>query len=264
MKIKQLKQIVIAATTLLAVMSPAKLLADGGISGGGGDPLEIKFQEVALNIQQWVEAGHSKKLLLPSGMSVDSYDSQMLEQLKNYEIVITEETILVHGQEKTCENFWRKNQKSLVICNRASLQSIVGDANSLYQLIHHEFASLARIEVNVGSESDYFVSKQLSAYLRVEKVLRLPTLKEDSDEQAKDMWDEIALGFLEARFPNEPGAASDMQYYYEILSTKHDQKGVRKLVQVTAMPDFKECFVITMAYDRSFSSAPRSCKIPVK
>ena len=39
--------------------------------------------------------------------------------------------------------------------------------------IHHEYASLAGLERNIGADSDYFISSQISAYGKYETVFKL-------------------------------------------------------------------------------------------
>jgi hypothetical protein len=261
MKNVNLKLKLAIGLTLLATLSPFKTFAEGGISGGGGKPLEAVFQEVASNILQWIEAGNSAGLKLPNGFTNEDYVNKMKPHLNNYQIKITSDIILVDGVEKDCENITHTNQPSEIKCNEASLYLVLKNANLLYRLVHHEFAALAGLEVAQGSKSDYYISNQLSAFLRVETVLRLPIVKEDSKAQDEDLFVTMALNFIEARFPNKPDAEPDMRYYYRVLTSKPYSNGVRTLVQVWASPEFEECYLITTSYSNSFSSSRRKCPI---
>lgn len=174
MKISNLKKHLVIGTALLAVLSPIKLFAEGGISGGGGDPLEIKFKDIAQNIAQWIASGNARELRLPTQITLEVYSQRMTAVLNNYQIEITQSRILVQGVQKACENFIRPGQSALVRCNANRLRAIMQDASEMYQIVHHEFAALAGLEVAKGARSSYTISRQLSAFLREETVLRLP------------------------------------------------------------------------------------------
>ena len=149
--------------------------SDGGEAGNGGDPGEIKFKMVALNIQEWLESGNADAIHLPMGLSFESYKAGMLAKLRGYQIEFTESVVKVAGTEKTCKNDFGKPDGNKILCNSSRFNSYYSNSmDDIYRIVHHEFAGLAGFEKNKGEASDYVISAQLSDYLRVELVKRLP------------------------------------------------------------------------------------------
>jgi hypothetical protein len=89
-------------TALAAI--PATALASRDV-GNGGDICENRFQSVRDDIKSWINNGGSAGLALPSSLSLQQYNSQ---------------------------------------------------------LVHHEYAGLAGVEVNESDESKYSISNQIS------------------------------------------------------------------------------------------------------
>jgi hypothetical protein len=147
---------------------------EGGVATGGGDADEISFEDVAANILAWIESGNADTLIMPSNISLRDYKSKMIEVLANYQVNFTDENILVAGKEKTCRNFVDQ-LRNQIECNIDRFKKIKAEgADQVYKIVHHEFAGLIRAELNSGSDSDYSISKQISAFLEFQVVKRLP------------------------------------------------------------------------------------------
>lgn len=170
--------------TLALVMGLAVLpvFAAGGESGGGGDSLEERVNEIRSDILAWINAGGSKSLVLPSDVTHEAYVSLMTDILQPKKVVLgfEESEINVGGVPKTCRGYIAKeNQRPHILCNIARFKA-TGEAEQ-YRLIHHEYAGLVRIEKNDEGASDYAISSQLTDYLRKKTVLRLSIVKKESN-----------------------------------------------------------------------------------
>jgi hypothetical protein len=156
--------------------------ARGNSSGGGGDALELRINEIRSDLLNWVNDGGSKELHLPSTISQEEYVSQMTDILQPKKVIIglvekDDETndelkVTVDGEPKTCRGFISKiDSMPHILCN---IQRFKNTGESLqYKLIHHEFAGLVGLEQNTGAASDYQLSEQITDFLVVEKVLKL-------------------------------------------------------------------------------------------
>ncbi len=171
---------------LIGLLAVSKVLAHGSEGVGGGDANEIVFKDVAVNIKAWIVAGNSRGLKLPAGVSQQTYEGGMLAALTNYNITMTDKPVLVNGTEKTCKNNLELFGHGTILCNISRFESLRSRTNDMYRLVHHEFASLARLEKNIGAVSDYVISDQISSYLRYEAVLRLPIFSQDSQSGVVD------------------------------------------------------------------------------
>jgi hypothetical protein len=171
---------------LISLLAVSKVFAHGSEGVGGGDANEIVFKDVAVNIKAWIVAGNSRDVKLPSALSQQAYESSMLRVLANYNITMTEKPVLVNGTEKTCQNNLESSGHGTILCNISRFEGLRSRTNDLYRLVHHEFASLARVEKNIGAVSDYLVSDQISSHLRYEAVLRLPIVSQNSQNGVVD------------------------------------------------------------------------------
>ncbi len=160
---------------------------DGTASGGGGVGNEIlfesTFESIRNSILKWVRGSAPYVLRLPLEMSPEKYRELMLRYLINperkpeFEVVVEmvttheesttsdpERQAIIDGVLKTCRGFISlKDRQPHILCNMERF--FAEPTPSKYALVHHEFASLAGIEINVGPKSDYRVSKQVPNYL---------------------------------------------------------------------------------------------------
>jgi hypothetical protein len=163
----------------LAVGQP--LMSFAGQEGGGGDPTEIRVDEIRSDLLAWIKKGGANGLELRS-LSVAEYESRMSEILQPKQVQVTfvendasadeELRVIVDGKPKTCRGFISvKDHRRHIVCNIPRFKSI-SDAEE-YKLIHHEFAGLAGVEHNDGATSDYEISKQITDFLTEKKELKL-------------------------------------------------------------------------------------------
>jgi hypothetical protein len=148
--------------------------ANPRVIGNGGDPFELRFKTIALNIDQWIQSGNANQLQLPSEITLQNYKSKMHQVLGNYSIEFTKQKVSIAGAEKTCINFVA-SKINKIRCNSDRFSALLNSrADDLYRLVHHEFAGLAGIEVSKGADSDYRISNQISSYLVDQVVRQLP------------------------------------------------------------------------------------------
>lgn len=164
---------------------PIKRLAlteGGDKAGGGGEPMEIDIDMIRGDLVAWINAGGARDLRLPGRVSYAEYTQAMRQILTPHTVVLTfvdkdsnadpELSVKVAGQEKTCRGFISRNDaRPHILCHRGRYKT--ASEGERYQLIHHEYAGLAQVELNIGASSDYSISKQISDYLIPVTVLRL-------------------------------------------------------------------------------------------
>lgn len=149
--------------------------AGGTVIRNGGDPDELSFQEIANNIKGWIASGNADNLNLPPDIPISDYKGKMTAVLSNYAVEFTDQDIVVNGAAKVCENRSHPDRIGWIICNRALFQALVRDnIESIFRLVHHEFAGLAGLEISSAPRSDYRISDQVAAQLENEVVRRLP------------------------------------------------------------------------------------------
>lgn len=157
----------------------------GGTSGGGGDAPEMKIDLIRSDLLEWIQDGRATALELPQDLSYDAYVAQMSAVLKRHAVVIGvvstreenetqdhERKVVVNGQPKTCRGF--VSEKDLlphILCNEEKFGAT--SEPEQYKLIHHEYAGLAGVELNLGASSDYGISSQITDYLLPVTVYRL-------------------------------------------------------------------------------------------
>jgi hypothetical protein len=169
-------KIVMPLLTCLVLTAHA---ADKG--GNGGDICEDRIKLVRDDIATWIKKSGSAGLTLPSGISVTDYNSAMSAQMQAAQISCVGEPVMVGTTEKTCKNFVASNGTPQIVCNFDRFNQTA--ETEQYVLVHHEYAGLAGIEVNIGDSSNYPVSNQISEYLQTETVQKL-TIKKKCDFQA--------------------------------------------------------------------------------
>ncbi len=156
-----MKQEKIILTLLFAVISG--VAHAGHVTGNGGDLCEDRINVVRDDIKTWIVKGGSKDLRLPKDISLDQYNSQMLNEISKAKVSCTDDKIFIGSSEKTCMNDKDENGTPYIRCNIDRFKA--NNSESQYVLVHHEYAGLSGFEVNHGESSAYFLSNQLSEYL---------------------------------------------------------------------------------------------------
>lgn len=189
LKIAKMTPALVLTVLNLCSLSARAHTGDGSVSGGGGDPWEIRFDEITHDIRKWISAGGAQGLVFPVGMTHESYRVAMSRVIAPHAVVVgfvtdaqearesdPERKVVVNGERKTCRGFL-SNRDSMphVLCNVERFNA-AGEA-AQYRLVHHEFAGLAGVEANRGASSDYQLSSQITDYLVVERVARLSVMK---------------------------------------------------------------------------------------
>lgn len=158
----------------------------GGDSGGGGDALEERVNEIRSDLSKWIKAGGSKGLKFTNGFTLEEYNDEMLQILKSKRVIVgfvenddskdEELRVVVNGIPKTCRGFIsKKDNNEHILCSIPRFNKT--SESEQYKLIHHEYAGLVRVEQNEGAASDYEISTQITQYLAQEMVLRLAIKK---------------------------------------------------------------------------------------
>lgn len=152
---------------LCFMMSMTNAFAKMGSEGvGGGDLCEDRIKVVRDDIKSWIKAGGPAGLKL-TGVSVDEYSNSMLKSIENTKIRCVNNgdegyPVSVDGVPKVCR-FDINVKGSMITCDYSKFQAI--KETNQYILVHHEYAGISQIEIPNGSDSDYSVSNQLSAFV---------------------------------------------------------------------------------------------------
>lgn len=160
-----------------ALMSKSLLKAARGSEGvGGGDiACENRIKNIREDFNLWIRQGGHQYLDLKGRGSAETYKHSMLEAIARTKIQCVGEgnpgfPIIVFGIAKTCAVETGSDQ-NLMTCD---FKRVTGHTDEeLYQLVHHEFATLAGFEKPNGGDSDYEISNQISAHLVDQVVKRL-------------------------------------------------------------------------------------------
>lgn len=151
--------------------------------GGGGDPNEPIFKEIATNIEGWIQSGNADNIQLPKGIYLSDYKQKMLAALSAYHISFTMKEVFVNRKPKTCKNYRDEQNENQILCNSQRFaHAYKNNINDIYRTVHHEFAGLEGLEVNKGQDSDYTISGQISGFLVTEEVKRLPIVKKPATD----------------------------------------------------------------------------------
>jgi hypothetical protein len=179
------KMTLILGFTLISIGPAMAATKRGGDSGGGGDALETRVNEIRSDLLNWIEKGGAKELELPADISYGEYYDKMTDILVNKKVALsfTPDPVKVNGVEKTCRGFFvitktlfsEKKSDPQILCNITRFKDTI--ESKQYPLIHHEYAGLVNIEKNEGSASDYEISKQLTDFLEDKIVKKLAVKK---------------------------------------------------------------------------------------
>lgn len=178
----------------------AKKKSGGSESGGGGDiQTEKKIKSIRDDILHWIKQGGAKDLNFSKTITYEDYLNgnknkqiyAMSDVLKDGAVTIvaferSEENLsdiflntYVNGSPKICKGFI--SNYAYIICNKEKFLDLTNEEQ--YQQVHHEYAGLARLEQNYAADSDYSLSKQITAYIEYKLIPKLvvkkrtPTLK---------------------------------------------------------------------------------------
>jgi hypothetical protein len=194
MKTNDLRMMTLLLGLTLTFSSPV-YAAIGGDSGGGGDALEARVNEIRSDLLNWIEKGGAEGLVLPTYISYSDYVSKMSDILENKKVALsfTHEDVEVNGVEKTCRGsfyvkktfFSKKEANPQILCNISRFKET--SESKQYSLIHHEYAGLVNIERNDGSASDYEISNQLTDYLEDSVVKKLAVKKKTEPDVKPDL-----------------------------------------------------------------------------
>lgn len=152
---------------LSLLMSMTNAFARIGSEGvGGGDLCEDRIKVVRDDIKDWIVAGGPAGLKL-IGVTVDEYSDSMLKSIESTKIRCVGDgdegyPVSVDGVPKVCR-FDINEKGSMITCDYNKFQAI--KETNQYILVHHEYAGISQIEIPNGSDSDYNVSNQLSAFV---------------------------------------------------------------------------------------------------
>ena len=175
-------------------ISPTFAASQGGDSGGGGDSLEGRVNEIRSDLLTWIQKGGAQELNLPADISYGEYVDKMSEILVNKKVALsfTDRPVTVAGKDKTCRGLYITKTKGLfggekisnpeILCNIKRFKET--EASAQYPLIHHEYAGLVNIEKNNGSASDYEISNQITEFLENHVVKKLVVKKKPTPKVA--------------------------------------------------------------------------------
>jgi hypothetical protein len=167
-----MKKIIFLSFIMSMSLAHAKMGSEGV---GGGDLCEDRIKVVRDDIKTWIKGGGPAGLKLNNGMSVQQYSDSMLNSIGNAKIRCVNSgdegyPVSVDGVAKVCR-FDTNEKKSIITCDFNKFQAM--KETTQYVLVHHEYAGLSQVEIPNGSDSDYSISNQLSAFVVNEVVKKL-------------------------------------------------------------------------------------------
>lgn len=154
---------------------------------GGGDICENRIKEIRDDLASWIERGGHTDLKFSGLQTADLYKSAMLTQITAAKIQCigqghSEFPITINGIPKVCK-FSFSSAGSFVTCDRKAFLEL--DESAQYTLIHHEYAGLSQMEIPLGADSTYHLSKQISSYLETKEVKYLAVKKYEAPYEMK-------------------------------------------------------------------------------
>jgi len=176
---------------LVLLLSNLSFAANGKEGGNGGDICENKFKIIRDDIVTWIKNGGAAGLKFEQGISLEQYQSSMLNNLQVAHIICTNETVQIGTAEKTCINFLASDGSLVIRCN--SDRFLKTSESDQYVLVHHEYAGLSKLEINDGESSDYTLSNQIAEYLENQVVKKL-SIKKPAPDLANDKLSVATLG----------------------------------------------------------------------
>ena len=157
--------------TLLTLMVTAPISHAQMDRGNGGDPDVGKFRKIGSEIQSWIQGGYAKKIVLPAGMTLKKYVTAMDAAFNAYHVSFVDREVSVRGVQRMCKNTKDRANGAQIMCQRSLiLRELNANSDGIYQLIHHEVAGIAGLEVNIGQESDTRLSDQITKKVVVNRL----------------------------------------------------------------------------------------------
>ena len=174
---------------------PSASFSEGG-HVGGGDLCKNEIDKHRLAILGWIQRDEAKDLDFSkakvAGLIYDKYRNPMLDVLQEGRVIVTcyldpsrisdpqakniteKEGVSYRGisignppNPTTCINYEDVAGKSHIDCNYDAILAQVANGSPNYVLTHHEFASIAGVELRTdGYQSDFSVSNLLSEFER--------------------------------------------------------------------------------------------------
>jgi hypothetical protein len=179
-------------SSIVFILLAMNAMADAGSTGmgnGGDVACEDRFISIRDDIASWINRGGSAGLTLPAGITLTAYNQGMLKyisdpnDLPNHPFKATVQCVsgivMVDGAEKACKNVMDSETGAASITCNIDRFAATNDSDQ-YVLVHHEYAGLAGFEENSGTESDYFISNQISGYLENQVVKKLEIMPPNS------------------------------------------------------------------------------------
>src|SRR5262249_28121354 len=83
---------------------------------------------------------------------------------------------MVNGKAKECRNYVDSKQENRIVCDLGKFYSNLREPENdsvQYKIAHHEFATLAGLEVPREADSQYWISDQVTGFLENQTVRRL-------------------------------------------------------------------------------------------
>jgi hypothetical protein len=157
---------------LIALLSASLANANAKIVGNGGDLCEDHFKIIRDDIKTWIDNGGSSGLRFPKELTLQQYNTKILDKIANAQISCVNHKIEIDGAEKTCRNFVDTKGQSEIECNMDRFMYKTSQSDQ-YILVHHEYAGLAGFETSADDDSKYSLSNQITEYLQDVTVKRL-------------------------------------------------------------------------------------------
>lgn len=172
----------------------------GGVHGGGGDVVtEKRIKDIRDNLLDFIQRGGHKGLDFKGRLTLADYESgNAAKDIYGMKLVLQEGAVTVNairekdedlsdelkntrvdGARKICKGVFAAKKDGLpyLICDVDAFakMDVNTEVNADLQTVQiaHEYHSLAGIEQNVGSNSQYWLSTQLRAHMGYERVRRL-------------------------------------------------------------------------------------------
>ena len=163
------------SSIIVTLVSVSSLAAGGVGNTGGGSMCEAQIKIIRDDLAGWISKGGAADLQLPRGLTADAYAKKMQQAFAAANIRCVSKgdkgyPVEVYGSPKTCR-FDGNSSGALITCDEAKFEKL--NETKQYELIHHEYAGIANIEIPNRDDSDYTVSNQISAYLEDTVVKRL-------------------------------------------------------------------------------------------
>jgi hypothetical protein len=156
--------------TCLMIASGTNALAND--KDNGGDECERQILTIRTELKKWMDDEGHQHLQFPQHISRYDYEENMPKAFSEVRVSCVSHEVKVNGGNKTCKNYVDNEKVKRMECNYLRFNALPEE--NQYIQIHHEYAGAAEIETNKGAqESQYFISNQLSAFMKKVLVTKL-------------------------------------------------------------------------------------------